>query len=109
MNTALYIDLTLLAAAVVYVVDVSGWTDSWRSALQRVLGVRQLRALPPFDCGKCATFWAGIIYALATRSFSFQVLAFVCALSLLSQPMGEAMTLLREALSAAIAKLLQKL
>lgn len=106
---SIYLQQTILAAIVVYIVDVSGFTQSWRDALARWLHIQHLRPLPPFDCGKCATFWAGIIYALATRSLSFQVLAFVCALSLLSQPMGEAMTLLREALSAAISKHLQKL
>ena len=55
MTTAL--QLLLLAASVTYIVDVSGFTESWRALLARVLHIRpeNLRALPPFDCGKCAT------------------------------------------------------
>ena len=51
------LQLLLLAASVTYIVDVSGFTESWRALLARVLHIRpdQLRALPPFDCGKCAT------------------------------------------------------
>lgn len=100
--TKCLLDIALLAAIVVYIVDVSGWTESWRSGLSRLLGIRHLRDLPPFDCGKCASFWAGIIYAAVTGHFTLPVLAFVCGCSLMAQPLGELLTLLREATSYAI-------
>ena len=103
------LDIALLAAIVVYIVDVSGWTESWRAGVSRLLGIRHLRDLPPFDCGKCASFWAGTIYAAATGHFTLPVLAFVCCCSLMAQPAGELLTLLREAASHAIAAISAKL
>ena len=58
----IYTDLLLLAAITVYVVDVSGFTDSWRTLVARWLKVQKLRDLPPFDCGKCMTWWTCAVY-----------------------------------------------
>ena len=68
------LQLLLLAASVTYIVDVSGFTESWRALLARMLHIRpeNLRPLPPFDCGKCATFWAVLLWgcsAAASNSF----------------------------------------
>ena len=54
----IYLALLYVALLVVYVVDLSGFTGSWRRALKRALGLHTLRRLPPFDCGQCATWWA---------------------------------------------------
>lgn len=106
-----YLNILLLAVVVVYVVDLSGFTTSWRSALARWIGTREesLRALPPFDCGKCAVFWAGVVYALAVRCLDLPVLAYVCLLSFLSAPIGQALLLVREAILKVIRNLMSKL
>lgn len=104
-----YIDIALLALIVIYVVDLSGFTDAWRSLLSRWTGVQRLRALPPFDCGQCAVWWTCLVYALAVRSLSLPVVAYVAALAFLSAPLGQALLLIREALAKLIRKLLGKL
>lgn len=98
MNT--YAEMALVAAAVVYAVDVSGFTESWRDALARALRVKVLRPLPPFDCGKCAAFWAALIVAVVRGAFGAGTLAFAALLSLLSLPAREAMLFIIEALAA---------
>lgn len=103
-----YADILLVAAVTVYAVDLSGFTDSWRGLLSRWLG-GPLRQLPPFDCGKCAVFWACLIYAAATRSLTLPVLAWCALLSFLSVTIGQLLLLVREALDRAIAYLLGKL
>lgn len=103
MNT--YLQMTLAALVAVYVVDVSGFTDSWRAALARLLHVRELRPLPPFDCGKCAAFWTAIITAAVLGQFSVTTVALAALLSLLSLPIGQAMIFIREGLAALIDRL----
>ena len=101
----LYIELTLLALVTVYAVDVSGFTDSWRDALARALHVRQLRPLPPFDCGKCATFWACVIWAAVRGRLGIDTVAFAALCSLLSLPAGQLMLFIREGLTTLIGRL----
>lgn len=99
---SIYTDLLLLAVVVVYIVDLSGFTDSWRAGLARLLGVKALRPLPPFDCGKCAVWWACIIYALAVRRFSLPVLAFSAVLSLCSVTISDLLIFINETINAVI-------
>ena len=96
---SIYIRLLLTATIVVYIVDVSGFTLSWRRLLSGWLRVpeERLKRLPPFDCGKCATFWACIITA-ALYDFSLATVVFACGMSLLSNPIGQVMIFIREGL-----------
>lgn len=98
---SIYTDLLLMSLTVSYIVDVSGFTQSWRSALARWLGrnVSALRPLPPFDCGKCMTFWSCLILTLIEGAFSLPVLAYICLLSCLSVTAGQIFIFIREGLS----------
>ena len=104
----IYIQLLLVAAVTIYVVDLSGFTESWRSALARWLHISEsaLRPLPPFDCGKCATWWICIIYALCTGTFSLCILGFIALLSFLSIPLGQFFIFVREGLCWVINKMI---
>lgn len=94
------LQLLLLAASVTYIVDVSGFTESWRALLSRVLRIRNLRPLPPFDCGKCATFWAVLLWGLLRCALPLlPALAYACAASLLSQSFCAAMIFISEAIN----------
>lgn len=93
---SVFIDLLLVASVTVYIVDLSGFTESWRNALARRLRIKNLRPLPPFDCGKCATFWACIIYSAFNWGLSLPIVAFAALLSFMSVPVGNAMIFIRE-------------
>lgn len=103
-----YIDLLLVAAITIYIVDLSGFTESWRSAVARWLHISEsaLKPLPPFDCGKCATFWSCIVFSLCTGSFSLVVLAYIAMLSFLSIPLGQFCIFIREGLNWMIGKMI---
>lgn len=98
---SIYTDLLLMSLTVSYIVDVSGFTQSWRSALARWLGrsASALRPLPPFDCGKCMTFWSCTVLALIEGALSLPVLAYICLLSCLSVTAGQVFIFIREGLS----------
>ena len=105
---SVFTDLLLVASVTIYIVDISGFTDSWRSALARALHIKQLRPLPPFDCGKCATFWACLIYSAFNWGITLPIIAFAAALSFLSVPIGNAMIFIREWVLWIIDKLLPR-
>lgn len=92
----IYIKLLLVALVTIYVVDISGFTDSWRAALARILKVKSLRDLPPFDCGKCMTWWVCLIYTICTGNCNLWTIAFSALLSHLSIPIGQGLIFIRE-------------
>ena len=105
---SIYLQLPILAVVVVYCVDLSGFTQSWRGILARRLGFPDadaLRPLPPFDCGKCATWWACLIYAAAAGHLSLLTIAEAAALSLLSDTIGALLLFIHEALGWIIDKI----
>lgn len=104
---SIYADLALLWAVIVFVVDLSGWTDTWLGWLSKFTaryGYPPVRSLRPFSCSLCMTWWAGIAYALAVGEFSLPVLAYVAGLSALSFTLRELFIFITETLTNAIAK-----
>lgn len=81
-----YLEMTALALIAVYIVDISGFTQAWRSALAKWLGISPaaMRPLPPFDCSRCAVWWASLIHALASGEISVWTVLWASVLSLLS-------------------------
>lgn len=83
-------ELMLLAAVCVFIVDVSGFTQSWKGWLgwfsrmdaERVEALR----LRPFDCSLCLTWWAGLVWCLCRGDFSLLAVA-ECALAAASTPL----------------------
>lgn len=109
---AIVIDFFCIAALCVFVVDVSGFTQSWRGALKRWLGVRELVPLHPFDCSLCCTVWACLIYGWAHVRLTPVLLLAIAAAALLTPVIGAAFTLVRTALGGALealTKLAEKL
>ena len=105
----IYIELLLVALVTIYVVDISGFTESWRDALARMLKISALRPLKPFDCGKCMTWWVCLIYALCTGHFSLWTIAFSALLSHLSIPIGGVLIFIREGLNRIINLLMPRI
>ena len=105
----IYIQQLILAAALTYCVDVSGFTDAWRSGLARWLKVSEVRPLPPFDCGTCMAWWTALAVALCEGQLTFGTVAASALLSLLAVPAGQLMILIREALAVGIGHLTSKL
>lgn len=93
---SIYIDLLMVAAVTIYIVDISGFTESWRGWCANTLHISKMRPLPPFDCGKCMTWWVCLIYALCVGQISLGTIAFSALLSHLSNPLGEGLIFIRE-------------
>lgn len=102
----IYREIAFLALTVVYIVDVSGFTQSWRALVARIIGTTEgrLRPLPPFDCGTCAVWWACLVLVICRGELSMATVAACSLASLLAQPAGQLMLLLREGMLALIGK-----
>lgn len=100
----IYIQQLLVACIVVFVVDLSGFTDSWRDGLARILKVRELRPLKPFDCSLCMTWWTCLLYPIFTGDFSLLTVASAAALAFLSRTIYAVLLFISESIQWLINK-----
>ena len=105
-------EILLLAAIVVFVVDLSGFTESWRRPfsdwLHRKTGY-MIKHFPPFDCSLCLTFWAGLIWIAVRNAFTLPNVAFVCLAAYLTIPIGTTLSALRDLLLAVVNWIITKI
>jgi len=90
-----YFEIFLATLVVVFIVDLSGFTDTWLAALSRWLG-RTVRDFRPFSCSLCMTWWTGIAIALFTGNFIAPVIAFTALCAFMAYPIGQLALALRD-------------
>lgn len=68
------VNLFYIAVICVCVIDISGFVNSLKSFITRILTNGKLSsanfALKPFDCSLCMTFWSGLIYLFIVNNVS---------------------------------------
>lgn len=96
----------MIALITIYIVDLSGFTESWRHLVGRMLGIKALRPLPPFDCGQCMVWWVCLIYSLIVGEFTLFHIAFIALLAFLSVPLGQALMFIKEGMIKVTNKLI---
>ena len=102
----------LLATIIVFVVDLSGCTDSWRRPLSEWMRRKTgytIKHFPPFDCSLCLTFWAGLLWLAVRSAFTLPNVAFVCLAAYLTIPIGTTLTALRDLLLAVLNCIITKI
>ena len=81
-------DILLIAVIIVCIVDISGFTESWKSGLKRLLTGGRMSdpfySLKPFDCSTCLIFWTSLLYLVMTQQFTFFMVAYVLLVSVMS-------------------------
>ena len=102
------IDLILVALVTIYIVDLSGFTQTWLSFLSHYKG-RKITELKPFSCSLCMVWWVCLIYAVIVGNLTIPVVALIAFLSLLSVPCGQLLMLIREVFLKVINKLMDLL
>ena len=102
------IDIILVALVTIYIVDLSGFTETWLSFLSHYKG-RKITELKPFSCSLCMVWWVCLIYAAIVGNLTIPVVALTALLSLLSVPCGQLLILVREAFLKVINKLMNLL
>ncbi len=102
------VELILVALVTIYVVDLSGFTDTWLKFLSAYKG-RKITELKPFSCSLCMVWWVCLTYLVITSQLTLSLVAFTALLSFLSIPMGQILILLREVMLHIINKLMSRL
>lgn len=108
MSMKAIVELILVALITIYVVDLSGFTDTWLKFLSAYKG-RKITELKPFSCSLCMVWWVCLVYLVTTSQLTLSLVAFTALLSFLSIPMGQILVLLREVMLHIINKLMSRL
>lgn len=104
----IYIDLLLVAAITIYIVDLSGFSDTLLTFVSSWKG-RRVTELKPFTCSLCMVWWVCLTFLLVSAKLSLSLVAYSALLSFLSFPIGQLLLFVREALNTAIQKLMDLL
>ena len=102
------IDLILVALVTIYIVDLSGFTETLLKVISAYKG-RKITELKPFTCSLCMVWWVCLIYAAIVGNLTIPVVALIALLSLLSVPSGQLLMLIREVFLKVINKLMDVL
>lgn len=102
------IDLILVALVTIYIVDLSGFTETLLKVISAYKG-RKITELKPFSCSLCMVWWVCLIYAVIVGDLTIPVVALIALLSLLSVPCGQFLILIREAFLKMVNKLMDLL
>ena len=102
------IDIILVALVTIYIVDLSGFTETLLKVISAYKG-RKITELKPFSCSLCMVWWVCLIYAAIVGNLTIPVVALIALISLLSVPFGQLLMLIREAFLKVITKLMDLL
>ena len=102
------IDIILVALVTIYIVDLSGFTETLLKVISAYKG-RKITELKPFSCSLCMVWWVCLIYAVIVGNLTIPVVALIALLSLLSVPFGQLLILIRDAFLKVITKLMELL
>lgn len=108
MSMKAIVELILVAMITIYVVDLSGFTDTWLKFMSAYKG-RKITELKPFSCSLCMVWWVCLAYLVITSQLTLSLVAFTALLSFLSIPMGQILVMLREVMLYIINKLMSRL
>lgn len=104
----IYAELLLVAVVVVYVVDVSGATETLLGLLSRFTrryGYPPVRSFRPFTCSLCMVWWCCLLWALIRSQLTLPTVAASALLSNLSKTLCGIFIFIRESTAQAVGKL----
>lgn len=103
-----YLNITLLAVVVVFVVDISGIVETLKEGIGKLLKIKVGR-LRPFDCSLCMVWWVCLIYALCVGAFSIPMIAYISLLALLSLRIADTLRLISDIIGAIVERISKRL
>lgn len=94
-----------MALVTIYIVDLSGFTDTWLKVLSAYKG-RKITEVKPFSCSLCMVWWVCLAFLLMSAKLTLPMVAFSALLSMMSVPIGQLLILVRESFITIINKLM---
>lgn len=98
-----YIDLFEITVIVVIVVDISGFVDSIKNLVGKVLHINNV-SLKPFDCSFCLNWWLSLGYLVITNELTITAVMVTLLLSTMTPIIKDAVYLVRDLLGKIISK-----
>lgn len=98
-----YLKLFEITVIVIIIVDISGFVDSVKTLIGKVLHINNV-SLKPLDCSFCMNFWASIGYLVITNELSITAVMVALLLSTMTPIIKDAIYLIRDLLGKAINK-----
>lgn len=92
-----------ITVIVVIIVDISGFVDSVKTLIGKVLHINNV-SLKPIDCSFCLNFWASIGYLLITNELTITAIMVTLLLSTMTPIIKDAIYLIRDSIGKAINK-----
>lgn len=93
-------DILLIAVIIVVIIDISGFSDSLKSGLKRLLTGGRMSdpyySLKPFDCSFCMTWWTGLIWLLVIHNVTLWMLAYLLLICVMTPVIKDVIILIRE-------------
>ena len=105
---SIYIELLLVAVIVVYIVALSGWTQTWIGWLSHFrarYGYSPVKSLRPFSCAQCMTWWCCLLWAVLRGKAGLPTIAASAGLAWLSLTIENIMIFIHEGLLWCIRRL----
>lgn len=99
-----YLKLFEITVIVVIVVDISGFIDSVKTLIGKVLGINNVK-LKPLDCSLCLNFWASMAYLLITNELTITAVMVTLLLSTMTPVIGDLIYLIRDIFGFVINKI----
>ena len=99
-----YIDLFEITVIVVIIVDISGFVDSVKTLIGKVLGINNVK-LKPLDCSFCVNWWLSLAYLLITNELSITAVMVTLLLSTITPVIGDLIYLIRDLIGKIINKI----
>lgn len=90
------IDLFIITAIIVFVIDLSGVMDSIYNWLRKWLKTTKELQIKPFDCSLCMTHHILLLYLLITSQFTLINYLVVCMLSFFTPVIKDIMILTKD-------------
>lgn len=94
------LNLLLIACIIVFIVDLSGVTQSisefiW-NRLNKGLPYRGWIIPKPFSCSLCMTFWIGLVWLYLNGWWTITGVAFVCLLAFLTSTIKDILITIKD-------------
>lgn len=98
-----YIDLFEITVIVVIIVDISGFIDSIKAFIGKVLHINNVN-LKPLDCAFCMNWWVSLGYLVITNELSITAVMVTLLLSTMTPIIKDAIYLIRDLIGKIISK-----
>ena len=92
-----------ITVIVVIIVDISGFVDSVKTLIGKVLHINNV-SLKPIDCSFCLNFWVSMAYLVITNELSITAVMVALLLSTMTPIIKDAIYLIRDLIGKAINK-----